>query len=442
MRHPKAHLSLITRYPVAGFTKTRMIPALGAQGAAALQREMSAHVALQMRIVAATGDAFVDAWVDDGQPLASRRWLKLPWRRQRTGDLGLKLRHALSYGRTRAPVSAVVGGDCPSVSAADMREALRAADEVGAAIVPATDGGFCLLAISRYHPQAMPHVFTAVDWSTERVCRQVVDNLEKAGIGVAIMPERPDVDDEADLPAWYAVRDAWHGEPESLAVVIPVLDEAESLPDVLERALAEADEVVVVDGGSTDASVQIARAAGVRVIESVRGRGAQMNAGAAATSCEAILFLHADSQLQPGFRDAALSALSDPSVLLGAYTFSLDATTPSLRLIERAARWRALRIFLPYGDQGYFVRRVTFEALGGFAEESALEDLMFADAARRAGRVALSPMPLVTSDRRWREVGTWRWTLLNTASVAWYYLGGSPERIGAWRARVRDRHTR
>lgn len=442
MRHPKAHLSLITRYPVPGSTKTRMIPALGAEGAAALQRELSAHVALQMRILAATGDALVDAWVDDGSPVASRRWLKLPWRKQRAGDLGVKLRHALSYGRTRAPVPAVVGGDCPAVSAADMREALRAADKAGAAIVPATDGGFCLLAISRYHPQAMLHVFDAVDWSTERVCGQVVDNLGKAGVEVAVMPERPDVDEADDLPGWYAVRDAWYGRPESLAVVIPVLNEADSLPGLLTRVLAEADEVIVVDGGSTDASVEIARAAGATVIESVRGRGAQMNAGAAATTSDAILFLHADSVAPAGFRDAALAVLRDPSVLLGAYTFSLEATTPSLRLIERAARWRALRIFLPYGDQGYFVRRVAFEALGGFAEESALEDLMFADAARRAGRVALSPMPLVTSDRRWREVGTWRWTLLNTASVAWYYLGGSPERIGAWRARVRDRYTR
>lgn len=442
MKHPKAHLSLITRYPIPGRAKTRMIPALGEEGAAQLQREMSEHVALQMRILAATGDAFVDAWIADGSPLTSRRWLRIPGRAQIDGDLGAKLRRALSYGRARAPVSAVIGGDCPTVSAADMRAALRAAAETGASLIPAADGGFCLLAISRYHPQAMPYLFHGIDWSTSYVCEQMVENLRKAGVEVAMMPERSDVDEEADLPAWYAVRDEWRRPLQSLAVVIPVLDEAESLPDLLPQVLAEADEVIVVDGGSTDASVEIARAAGATVIEAVRGRGAQMNAGAAATTSEAILFLHADSRLQPGFRDAALSVLDDPSVLLGAYTFSLDATAPALRFIEVTANWRARERQLPWGDQGLFMRRVVFDVFCGFPPEKALEDLVFVEAVRRVGKVALSPMPLVTSDRRWRQVGTWRWTAINNASIAWYALGGSPERIGAWRERMRLRYTR
>ena len=227
--------------------------------------------------------------------------------------------------------------------------------------------------------------------------------------------------------------------PTSLTVVIPTLDEEAALPALLDAVCAEDVETIVVDAGSTDSTVDIARRAGVRLITGLRGRAVQMNAGAEAASSDAVLFLHADSVPPAGFRQTVLDVLADSEVVVGAFRFSLAATTLKLRLVEWGTNLRARWLRMPYGDQGLFMRRETWRDLGGFPEIPLMEDYDLVRAARRAGRVAIAPTPLVTSDRRWRKIGPWRYTAINTITVVRRHLGATPAQLAEWRARYSKR---
>jgi rSAM/selenodomain-associated transferase 2/rSAM/selenodomain-associated transferase 1 len=434
--HPSACVTLMTRMPHPGQTKTRMIPALGAKGASELHAEMASHVALQLRMLRAVTGAAVRVAITGGTPAEARRWLGLPAIAQAPGDLGARQADALATGLTRSEVSAVIGADCPGLDAADIAGALQAARARGTALVPALDGGYCLLAARR---DVMPAVCEAlaggITWGGADVATHLLARLRARGTEVALLEPRPDVDLPEDLAHWERIRSAWYEPSSTLAVVVPTLDEAENLPSLLARMRAEQVTVIVADGGSSDATVRIARDAGVMVVECARGRAAQMNAGAGASSADALLFLHADTLPEPGFARSALNALADPSVLLGAFRFSFGAGAGgTLRLLQTGTRLRGSLMRLPYGDQGLYCRRVVWRALGGFPDFPVMEDYEFVRRARRAGTVRVIPHDAVTSDRRWREHGPWRWTALNMLTAARYELGATPEGLARWRA--------
>jgi hypothetical protein len=160
------------------------------------------------------------------------------------------------------------------------------------------------------------------------------------------------------------------------------------------------------------------------------GRARQMNAGAAAAAGEWLLFLHADSTLPTGWL-TAIAAL-DSTVIGGWFQFALDDSAWQARVIERLTAWRVKHFTLPYGDQGFFVRRRVFEALGGFRELPLMEDVEFARRLARAGRVASLPLPLRTSARRWRREGWFRRSTKNLLLVTFYFLGVRTERLARW----------
>jgi hypothetical protein len=151
-----------------------------------------------------------------------------------------------------------------------------------------------------------------------------------------------------------------------------------------------------------------------------------MNAGARIASGEFILFLHADTRLPAGYAETVRAALSLPGIAAGAFEFRLDATSPSLRFIERVANWRSRRLQLPYGDQAIFLRSSRFHAAGGFPETTIMEDYEFIMGLKKFGRIYTAPYPATTSARRWEKLGVWQATLLNEAVVIGYYLGVSP----------------
>jgi rSAM/selenodomain-associated transferase 2 len=327
----------------------------------------------------------------------------------------------------------VIGGDCPTVSASDLRLLLSAAAEQGASIIPAADGGFCALALRPDASARVRGLFRGIEWSTERVCTETVSALRRLGTDVAELGTRCDIDRPEDLPEWETVRHSWLERPESLTVVVPVLNEAPHLPAIVSALHAEGVDLIVADGGSTDGSARIAEEAGAVVLGGPAGRGRQLNAGARAARSDALLFLHADTRLPDGFSRLVLDALQDPTVALGAFTFATDSVSPAMRLIEAGTRLRTRLLALPYGDQALFCRRAMFEALGGFPEMPVMEDYELVRRARRVGRIALLHEPAVTSERRWREHGIWRWTALNLATVARYHLGTPAEELAAWR---------
>ena len=166
-----------------------------------------------------------------------------------------------------------------------------------------------------------------------------------------------------------------------------------------------------------------------RVVVSARGRAAQMNSGAAATTSDVVLFLHADSRLP---RDAAAlvrGVLADPLVGAGAFRMRFDAPGTWWRFISTLAHARAFWWGITLGDQAIFARRETFLRLGGYRELPILEDLDFADRARRAARFRILKAEVRTSARRWERRGRLRTSALNWAILLLFRLGARPETL-------------
>ena len=219
-----------------------------------------------------------------------------------------------------------------------------------------------------------------------------------------------------------------------LSVIIPTLDERETIATLIERvAAAGVEDIVVVDGGSSDGTPEIARAAGARVLSSPRGRGIQQNAGARAALGDTLLFLHADTVPPAEFPSHIERTLAAPGIAAGAFRFKLDDDTPGMRLVEWMVYWRCRYGSLPYGDQGIFLRKDVFEAAGGFPDEPLLEDYELVRRLRRHGRIALAEGAAVTSARRWRKLGLWRATWSNNLCLVAYWLNVPPATIARWR---------
>lgn len=223
-----------------------------------------------------------------------------------------------------------------------------------------------------------------------------------------------------------------------LAAVIPTLDAAGSLARTLAALHGRVAEVIVADGGSTDATRSLAEAAGARVLAAPRGRGSQIAAGVAAAAAPWLLVLHADTIPGPGWAEAAGAFMADPANAERAahFRFALDDAAPQARRLERAVAWRCRALGLPYGDQGLLISRAFLDRLGGFRPVPIMEDV---DLVRRIGRARIVGLdvPFVTSAARWREGGWWRRSARNLACLALWFAGLPPERIAALYARRR-----
>jgi rSAM/selenodomain-associated transferase 2 len=217
-----------------------------------------------------------------------------------------------------------------------------------------------------------------------------------------------------------------------LSVVIPALDEEAEIEAAVESARAPEVEVLVVDGGSRDATASLARRAGARVLASPRGRARQLALGFDASEGDGVLFLHADTRLPPGWADAVRAALADARVAGGAFRLCFDERGFALRVVEWGARLRAALFAMPYGDQALFARRSVLRDAGGIPQVPVMEDLDLVRAIRRRGRLALLPLPARTSGRRYRAQGVWRTAWRHALAAAAWSLGFDRARLAAW----------
>ena len=213
-----------------------------------------------------------------------------------------------------------------------------------------------------------------------------------------------------------------------MAIVVPALNEEDALARMLPRALAEGDEVVVSDGGSSDHTVEVAAGFGARVVAGPAGRGGQLNRGAAATAAELLLFLHADTRLPAGAGEAVRAAIRKGAVG-GAFLLRFDDCRAILRLGSRLINWRTRWTRLPLGDQAHFVTREAFETLGGYRDWPILEDLDFSWRLKQVGRTAIVENPVVTGARRFVKQGVVRTVATNWLIWGLFVAGVSPERL-------------
>jgi rSAM/selenodomain-associated transferase 2 len=217
-----------------------------------------------------------------------------------------------------------------------------------------------------------------------------------------------------------------------LSIVVPTLNEADTVGDLL-RDLAPwrslGDEVILVDGDSRDATREIAAPLVDRLLTSRPGRAAQMNTGAAASAGGLLWFLHADSRVAPAARDA-LRVRIDAGARWGRFDVRLSGRAWPLRLVERTMNLRSCLTGIATGDQGIFVERRLFEAVGGFPDIALMEDIGLSKRLKRTAPPACIRAPrLLTSSRHWETRGTLRTIVLMWRLRFDYWRGADPDAL-------------
>jgi rSAM/selenodomain-associated transferase 2 len=217
-----------------------------------------------------------------------------------------------------------------------------------------------------------------------------------------------------------------------LSIIMPVLDEGERIADALD-ALAELRalgvEVIVVDGGSQDATVQRARLRADRVLTAPCGRAVQMNAGAAEASGDVLLFLHADTRLPAEAERLVLDGLARSGHDWGRFDVTIEGRPTMLRLVALMMNLRSGITAIATGDQAIFVKRDVFRAVGGYPDIPLMEDIALSKRLKRTGRPLCIRSHVITSGRRWETHGVWRTILLMWRLRLAYFLGADPARL-------------
>jgi len=218
----------------------------------------------------------------------------------------------------------------------------------------------------------------------------------------------------------------------SLSIIIPAFNEAEGIAatlDSLQPLRKRGVEVIVVDGGSSDDTVGLARDRADQVFVSPPGRARQMNAGAAAARGEILCFLHADSRLPEGADGLIVEGLARSRRSWGRFDVVIAGTHPMLRVIGWMMNRRSRLTGIATGDQGLFLTRSLFEAAGRFPEIALMEDIAFTRQLKRYGPPLCIAHRLTTSGRRWEKHGLWRTVLLMWRLRLAYWLGTDPDRL-------------
>lgn len=401
---------IFTRYPVSGQAKTRLIPALGPDGAAEFQKIMTeftvrqarnTKISAQIRFTGGT-ESQMQAWLGaEGDYLP-----------QGGGNLGERMERAFAdafAGGAKKVI--IVGCDCPDNRADNMLNALSLLNQSSCVIGPAADGGYYLIGLSTPKPE----LFRNIDWGSDRVFRQTISKVGD----YRVLPILSDVDEPDDIPP-------------KISVVIPALNEERAVGTAVSTALAGFHvEAIVVDGGSLDDTRRKATQEGAKLLSTARGRAQQMNCGAKAATGEILLFLHADSELPPAWDRHVREVMKHPETVLGYFRFAIDGDFPGKRLIKLGTNLRSRLLKSPYGDQGLFLRRNDFDALGGFPEIPILEDISLVRQAGKRGNIRCANAELLTSGRRWIQHGAVRTTVMNQAVLAAAWLGADLRNLRA-----------
>jgi rSAM/selenodomain-associated transferase 2 len=217
-----------------------------------------------------------------------------------------------------------------------------------------------------------------------------------------------------------------------LSIVIPVLDEGDGIAaalDALAHLRAVGTEVIVVDGGSRDATVERAQLRADRVVLATRGRALQMNAGAERASGDVLLFLHADTRLPAEADRVVLNGLDQSRRVWGRFDVKIDGRSRLLPVVAWLMGLRSRLTGIATGDQAIFLRRDAFQAVGGFPAVALMEDIAICKRLKRLGRPLCLRACVTTSGRRWEKNG-----VLSTILLMWrlrfaYFLGADPKQL-------------
>ena len=435
----RERLIVFTRFPEPGKTKTRLIPKLGAKGAAELQKQMTEHIISKTNEIIESKFLAVEVRFEGGNEKLMQEWLgsKFTYRHQGEGDIGLRMGCALADGFEDGCERVVlIGSDIPAITGAILLRAFEGLKKNDLVFGPASDGGYYLIGMHKAaFLKANPKIFNGICWGTETVLSQTLIVAKNMGLDYLLLDTLNDVDRPEDLPIWDQGCRSTFASPESkrISVIIPALNEAEYISRTIGRLQIESDlEIVVVDGGSQDNTFEVAKSLGAKVVSATPPKAAQMNAGAAVATGDVLLFLHADTRLPQNFQGLVRNAVSQSEFSVGAFQMGIDSDARGLRFIERVANWRSRYLQMPYGDQGIFVLRNLFNEIGGFPDMPIMEDFELIRRLKQKGKVAILEASVQTSPRRWLNFGIFKTWILNQIIIGAYFLGVSPERLSQW----------
>jgi hypothetical protein len=432
-------LIIFTRYPEPGSTKTRLIPQLGAAGAAELQRQMTRHIVSSVTEFAGLHPTPLEVRFEGGNKNLMTAWLGagFDYSPQGKGDIGLRMGRALGDGFGGGyDTVVIIGSDIPDITGDIIHKAFEGLKKHDLVLGPAGDGGYYLIGMHKTaFIQANPRLFNGINWGTDGVLSQTLDVAEELRLSYILLDTLNDVDRPEDLAVWQrALKPTL--EPLGkmrLSIIIPTLNEAGSIEETITHLQkSKAVEIVVVDGGSQDNTIELARSLGARVLSTDASKAVQMNVGAAESVGDVLLFLHADTRLPNNFDAKIMAAVDQSGFCAGAFSLGIDSDVRGLRFIERVANWRSRFFQMPYGDQALFICRDLFNEIGGFPNFPIMEDFELIRRLRRKGKISILPDCVRTSPRRYLNFGILKTWFLNQIIIAAYYLGIPPERLACW----------
>jgi rSAM/selenodomain-associated transferase 2 len=220
----------------------------------------------------------------------------------------------------------------------------------------------------------------------------------------------------------------------TFSIIIPVLHESKivnELLDSLDHLKSDGSfEIIVVDGSSTQDTLQVISRKNVRKYASSLGRGRQMNEGAAHATGDILIFLHADTFLSPNALTIIKTTLQNKTYVGGAFTLKIQSKMLFLRAIASYSTLRSQFTRAPYGDQVIFLRKSYFDAIGGYRDIQVMEDVeLMRRIKKKKGKIIILPDAVITSDRRWRQEGPFYTLVRDNIIIILYWCGISVEKL-------------
>ncbi|MBQ6451640.1 MAG: TIGR04283 family arsenosugar biosynthesis glycosyltransferase, partial [Solobacterium sp.] len=370
---------------------------------------------------------------------------------QRGDGIGARMQNAVSdtldLGYSKA---VLIGTDIPELDAETIDTAFETLEDCDVVIGPTEDGGYYLIGMKEVRPEA----FNVKLYGTGSVLSETVTSMHAAGINIGFADTYSDIDVPEDIAGFRSsmredprIRRSHTGrfiaENARISVIIPVFNESETISDLLDQLMPYRDEceIIIVDGGSTDDTVarteSIVPGSSIRILESSKGRGVQMNAGAKESCGDILFFLHCDSKLPQGFTHEIRRTMAKYDWgCFGVRFPSHNVFMMTNRIISNHRAWARN---LPFGDQGIFIDRELFFEMGMFPEIPVMEDYEFSRRMKQNGcRPGMTVRRITTSARRYGEHGNSliadTGNILKTEFYMWklramYRRGKSPEEL-------------
>lgn len=406
------------KYPQPGHVKTRLAASLGSEEACRIYDAMAQKTHHELLKLQGQGEARVIVYADGASRQKISGWLRGAYNTwlQPEGYLGVRLEYAFCKAFEMGFRTVIaVGTDCPGLTAEKIQEAVGQLKQFDVVIVPATDGGYVLIGTNAFQPD----LFRQITWSSSRTLEQTLQRAKVKNISVALLGPETDVDTVEDLKM---IEDTLNPQ---LSVIIPVLNDRHLLKETLHTFSCVHHpgeiEVIVVDGGSTDGSDDVAAGFNVKALKSAPGRAQQMSLGARHARGRWFWFLHADCVPELETIRSLPGYLRTVDLRWGFFKQRISDPSPWFRLIEMGNELRGRILNLPYGDQGIIVRRDMYFQCGGYAQVPFLEDAILSRCLSKICRPTVINKTIRITSRHWRPLGPF-FTTIRNMGIAFRFL--------------------